>query len=357
LIFITASSVQAASPCTAQAAAYEARLKRTLESVCDNDDQDCLTGSTEAANIMKEESEWIWEKNEAEEAYTFGLSIQKLVREGDLEGLFALVDGELKNGPRRKSALSLSFHDLFNEQWVKTVLDNEPPCGASWRGYMLGPGYIWYHERDGKWQIFSINGATEETAKPMPARWQVDKNILSQSCFAYEWIASDNFKEFAKQFKIRNFSDFRVNTGKYIGQEINSYEPITPSWCLDNYCNYGGNSPDKISLIRFVKECSSTPRPLKIQEHSIQSKVGSTEYALLGSVPSEDCQNLAPSVNAACLESYLVEVSEGGGGSMGPTWSYGIYGVFVLEGFGKAVIPLKFFQNKNYALNFLDSIK
>lgn len=62
----------------------------------------------------------------AEDAYEFGLLIQKLVREKDLEGLFALVDGELKHGPRRKFALSLSFNDLFNEEWVNTILASVP---------------------------------------------------------------------------------------------------------------------------------------------------------------------------------------------------------------------------------------
>ena len=32
-------------------------------------------------------------------------------------------------------------------------------------------------------------------------------------------------------------------------------------------------------------------------------------------------------------------------------------GALTEEEFGKAVIPLKFFQNENYALNYLDSIK
>jgi TonB family protein len=320
LIFTFISSVQAASSCTAQAAAYEARLKRTLESICDNDDHDCLTGSTEAANIMKYESEWIWEKDEAEEAYVFGLSIQKLVREGDLWGLFALVDGELKNGPSRRFASFSSFHDLFSDGWIKSVLDDEPPCGASWRGYMLGPGHIWYHERDGKWQIFSINGAAEEeTSKnKFPLGWTVSGKTIPPQCFVTgNWKTGNS-----------SVSDF---PWKPLEQCFEGSDDAAPITSIENG--------------RVLSECEAGRRC-------------GDDYTVIDSVSTKTCQELAPpNLSGSCISSYLLAAGNWSGGSIGWYVDYNIYGLFELDGKKKTLVVLKGFRTKNDALNYLDSIK
>ena len=42
---------------------------------------------------------------------------------------------------------------------------------------------------------------------------------------------------------------------------------------------------------------------------------------------------------------------------MGYTLRNGIYGLFELEDGKEYIVPLKYFFNKNYALNYLESIK
>ena len=91
-------------------------------------------------------------------AYSFGLVVQDLVRQRDLEGLFSLVDGELSNGPRKRFVAGKSYEEIFDEKWTDVVLSEQPesePVG--WRGYMLGRGMIWYDYFESTWSIFSIN--------------------------------------------------------------------------------------------------------------------------------------------------------------------------------------------------------
>ena len=71
----------------------------------------------------------------------------------------------------------------------------------------------------------------------------------------------------------------------------------------------------------------------------------------------QQCSKLAPNIGAKCRKAYLISVGDYSGGSMGWDISYGIYGLFDLPNFGPSIVPLKFFQNKNEALNFLDLTK
>ena len=48
-----------------------------------------------------------------EDAYNFGRKIKRLVKEKYLEGLFALVEGELTSGPRKQFVKGKNFSDIF----------------------------------------------------------------------------------------------------------------------------------------------------------------------------------------------------------------------------------------------------
>ena len=62
-------------------------------------------------------------------------------------GLFDLVDGELRYGPRRAYALSRKFDEIFDENFVDAVLKDPPSCSpVGWRGFMLGRGEIWFNK-------------------------------------------------------------------------------------------------------------------------------------------------------------------------------------------------------------------
>lgn len=95
-----------------------------------------------------------------EGAYAFGEQIRHLVAENDLPGLFALVNGELKNGPKTNDIADKSFEQVFNDDWVNLVLSEPSPCSpVGYRGFMLGHGMIWYTKSEDGWAVIAINGA------------------------------------------------------------------------------------------------------------------------------------------------------------------------------------------------------
>ena len=56
-----------------------------------------------------------------QEAYDFGVKIQSLVKEKNLEGIFNLVD-ESGGVPRKSLALKYSFDEIFDADWVNSVI-------------------------------------------------------------------------------------------------------------------------------------------------------------------------------------------------------------------------------------------
>ena len=56
------------------------------------------------------------------EAYDFGIKIQNIIKEKDLAGLFKLAEGELKSGPRKSFIKDKNFDEIFNEEWVNSIL-------------------------------------------------------------------------------------------------------------------------------------------------------------------------------------------------------------------------------------------
>ena len=102
----------------------------------------------------------LWENYYSpKEAYNFGIKIQNLVLNRNLSGIFAVVQGELQNGPSKKYIVSKSFSELFDERWIEQVVSDSAPCSPiGWRGFMLGNGLIWYNKTEDGWRILSING-------------------------------------------------------------------------------------------------------------------------------------------------------------------------------------------------------
>ena len=96
----------------------------------------------------------------SEHAYAFGKRIQALVETKNLQGLFELVTGELRQGPRKKVLIGKQFSDVFSDEWRADILKGVPPRQpVGWRGYTLANGAIWFDKLNGKWVIFAINGA------------------------------------------------------------------------------------------------------------------------------------------------------------------------------------------------------
>ena len=190
-----------------------------------------------------------WDKYyDPENAYEFGRKIQKLVREKNLEGLFTLVDGELISGPRKAFIKGKKFSEIFSNQWRNDLLASDSPCSpVGGRGFMLASGSVWFNREDGKWRVFSINGAREEDIREanIPIGWVTSEGLIPPQCFVKEWVSSDNFEEFEDKYKISKedcrsvklgsrkltfcqSTHFRKNPGMYLGKEVSSLDGITP---------------------------------------------------------------------------------------------------------------------------------
>ena len=301
-----------------------------------------------------------------EDAYEFGKKIKKLVKEKNLEGLFALVDGELSSGPRKRFIKGKKFSDIFSNHWRNDLLNSSSPCSPmGWRGIMLGNGVIWYECGKVDCKIFSINGARKEDVRGanIPIGWTISEGLIPPQCFVKEWVSSDNFEKFEDKYKIP-IEDFRKNTGMYLGKEIPSLNGITPGW----------DDIERITLAAPVDLCfkgaviaGTIGKPMKLsvkynkKSKKIESEVCSSEtscteyaYSILTNVSLNKCQELAPNLSGQCRQSFLIAVSDYSGGSMGPDIGYNIYGLFSFKDKQRFIIPLKNFQKKNDAINYME---
>ena len=278
------------------------------------------------------------ESAEAAEAYSLALKIQDAVRARDLSKFFALVEGELQRGPRRRDVEGKSFAEVFPESWRGAVLAAAPNCAPmGGRGYMLGRGQVWYRP-DG---VFAVNGWLAPEAPTMLEGWSFDGNLLPPSCFVYQSLSGDVFEGFANQFSIANsrsgpaFADLEQNPGRYFGGLVRSF--------------YISGS----SLWRHVHNCAKDSEQPTVESATVLSNDGE-RYAVLANVPLKLCQNLAPNLPGECLQSRLLHRFSLTDGSLGYHGVYGIYGLFRMEDGARIVFPLRYFDSENLAKNFLD---
>ena len=304
--------------------------------------------------------------HDAEDAYEFGRIIQKYVANQDLAGLFSLVDGELEHGPRRRFAAGQTFGDVFTQEWSSAVVGSEPHCRpVGYRGFMLAAGLIWYtYDRfdSGEWAIFSINGAREE---PYPLTgtglaWRISGEIIEPECLERQWLSSDNFEAYEEAFAIADTNDFRRNTGRYIGREIDRIDPIDASW-----------GAGTVRLVAFPPACqpigpsvsrvARSPTTVSGDDVAIEHCDGSgyclqSTYRLLAPIPLDVCRTLAPHMIGRCDSAYLLRIQEETGGSIGPHVTFNIFGLFALDDGRRAMVPLVNFNHENDARNFIDDI-
>ena len=180
-------------------------------------------------------------------------------------------------------------------------------------------------------------------------RWRHNDKTLPYEIFVTEWLSGDNFDEF---YKYDVDDDFRESPGKYFGKEIPTLEGIVPSWdsndmvyisvpldTLDydkknetNYQDYLRNlSTEKIRLKNYgVYFKTIEPYPLE------------TYYTKIGKIDQDTCHKLAPNIKGTCVESHIVYLQKYGGGSMGPTTSIGMFGLFNIGDDKEYMVPLKY---------------
>ena len=79
--------------------------------------------------------------------------------------------------------------------------------------------------------------------------WKIDNKYLTPKCFIYEWMSSDNFKEFYNRYVQDNkeWENWWNNIGLYFGNEIPLEDNFEASW-----------GDDTLSLTRYLKDCTSS---------------------------------------------------------------------------------------------------
>ena len=90
----------------------------------------------------------------------------------------------------------------------------------------------------------------------------------------------------------------------------------------------------------------------KIYHLNIDENQIANDIILVGD--QDRVHQISKNFETKCIEAFLVKVGDYSGGSMGWDISYGIYGLYNINGLGKSVLPLKYFSSKNEALNFFD---
>lgn len=240
---------------------------------------------------------------------------------------------------------------------------------------MIGSGDIWFDLESG--QVITINHTDDIliteminsilNVDNMPIGWETPEGLIPPQCFFKEWMSSDNVGFFYKLSSIKSYKDFSENPGKYIGGNF-PIDPIVPFWGGNevflaapyDLCFNGSLQDGKV-----IKQ--KTPHVIKIDGNIIKSKSDSSdipeyylpryEYYILSKVPQKKCQDLAPNLMGLCRQSFLIALGDDGGGSMGWVYEYNIYGLFSFKEKGKFIVPLKRFNKKKDAINYIDSIK
>jgi hypothetical protein len=291
------------------------------------------------------------------DAYEFGLTIQKHVRNKDLQSLFGLVSGELRYGLRKKSIVGKSFSDVFDDNWRERILFERPPCSpVGWRGFMLDHGTIWY-ERDyetHEWSIVTIGGAKvlEGSKNPPDGRWRHNGNLLSVKCFTTIWSSSDNYEEFFDTFVNDENANF-AHVGQYMGDLI-PLAPLQASW------------GDEISVAVKLSSCVQNGEMPKVEmrngwvEKESCDEYGCLTYSyrLIKRLSLDHCGTLAPHFSEDCVDLGLVQVSKESGGTIGNIVSEVVYGVIDDPVTNEVyVMPLENFQSLNDALNLVDQLE
>ncbi|MDA8875649.1 hypothetical protein N9I60_03725 [Planktomarina temperata] len=264
-------------------------------------------------------------------AFQFGKNIQKAILNKDLKAIISFIDGELEFGFRKKFGLSSSFDDILSRNNILEIMSETVDCQpVGWRGFMLGTGQIWYDCDKVSCAIRSMISTTE-TLKYLDSGWEVDGKTIDPYCMAYEWMSSDNFQEIAAKYEIENYHDFSSNPGLYFGKSIKNYSGI----------KIAGN----------IHDCSKNFLNKTSNQAIIES--GDLSYSVLDR-EIENCSALSPYLQDPITKCHLVTIGEKTGGSMGTYYRYGIYGITDLPSLGESIIPLKFFDTFNDALNFIE---
>jgi hypothetical protein len=313
---------------------------------------DCLDDES----VKKSAEYWGYDP---EAAVAFGRKIKKVVRQKDLKGLGALINGELQRGPRKVRFEQEEWSGVFGNKLWQVLLFPVDCTPVGWRGFMLGNGTIWYgfngdgpDDKEGLWGVFVINDWIEHPDDKLDSvLWEADGAILHPDCFYLKWSSGDNYEELLEG---TNCTDEEI--GQCLEREdgIGLYKEAYGETLAINIVSCP-KEPHAYEDGLFDEEMSREVSP-ESGFRSDREGRGFTWYRVVKILPLDLCKQLAPHITYACRGIRLVELHYNNGGTA--TWSYGnIYGLFSDTDSGHEImVPLVNFRTLNEALNYIDGL-
>ena len=328
-------------------------------------------------NCDNEKSKQYYDYYDMQEAQDFGRKIQTLISKEDLKGIYNIVlIEELENGPRKAYIKNKSFNEIFPKAWISKIITSKVSCNSvGWRGFKIANGLIWYDlTPSGEWSIKSINGVNQENFKDESnVGWRTKKGLISPTCFpTFGHFETPKIDLYSEKFKIKDKIEFKNSPGKYIGktipinyqidlqynlEETNNYVySLTTNlndcfkWSLQN--GFGKKKSIKDDLIEFNNFIYLKTENNKDEEYDFYKP----HYKVLKKIDLKICNRLASQLSNKCKEAYLIKIGYNSGGTIGWLGGYYIFGI-IEEDNNEYIVPLKFFNLKNLALNFLEKNK
>ena len=168
--------------------------------------------------------------------------------------------------------------------------------------------------------------------------WKVDDKFIIPECFDYVWYSGDNYETFFDEYieKLDSnhwaspaFEKFVIEIGNYLNKEVPLNHSIKTGW----------EGIPEISLTRKLDGCLSDKPETYIYHTDEYGGKSSIEYEVIKSFDLKIGKELAPHINEKFESIKQVEVTEWGGGSMGPKEHVAVYGILKLDG-KKVILPL-----------------
>lgn len=291
-------------------------------------------------------------KVDSEALYRFTQSIVDAVENKDLAAFRTHIKGELSRGVRNRYMDDKTFSEVFTDDFRNTILEYGATCYVhSWRGVAMGRGEIWITPLSpNEFTIRSVWKYIPEKfyAEDLPSGWVVDGKMLTPDRFSRPGMSQDYYENIARQFSITPKEDFLRNTGKYLSRipltEVSSHR--------DEFTLPLINPATPTPTFTHIETIEKTVRFKQKKDAYTQRG----EYTLLAVIPKDICQSLAPSFEGKCLQSYLIEIGEDTGGTMGMLTNDSIYGMFRMPDNTKIIAPLLHFKGANDAKNYLEDM-
>lgn len=271
-----------------------------------------------------------------------------------------------------------SFDDFFSKKLQESIINTEINCFPyNWQYY--NHDSVWFSAigRHAIKNIYGIRKFATDTSH-LPTGWVFQGKIIFPQCFVTQWESGDNYEHYNKEFSAGvNDNDI----GAIFGNTLKNIEPIPSSWskneqlylaadiqdCFDRKL-YNGIKYSEPLDIKFVND-TGYPEDFKEQygynNHIVAVKSCDNKacyrdyhqgYTVMGKLPLDICQSLAPSFPGKCVDAAAIFRVE----YINSFYHYShLAGIFEYKD-KFMLVPLKIigYSNQiNTILNYLNSLK